>query len=231
MENFIFKKVDSPQLLEQAFKLRFQVYCNECHFINPQDYPQNYESDEFDKDSIHFVALDSSNSVIGTVRLILPKVTKFPIEQHCPTLKIDADTFDRTKTAEVSRLVISKLLRRRAGDGLYYEQQVDDFSGDSQSGVFFRRVRPMAFGLYRIMYHESKRLGIRYWFALMEKKLWLLLKLHGFIFKPIGEEVDFYGMVRPYLADLTEIENNVRTKFPKFFEYFMEGLELELQPK
>jgi len=232
LETFTFKKVDSPELLQESFKLRFQVYCKECNFIKEEEYPQHFENDGFDEDSLHFVALDSIDTVVGAVRLILPRVTKFPIEDHCPHLEIDKNNFDRSKAAEVSRLVISKLLRRRSGDGLYYEQKIADKpSRDDQEGIFFRRIRPMAFGLYREMYHESKRRDIRYWFALMEKKLWLLLKLHGFIFKPIGEEVDFYGLVRPYLADLVEMENLVHGKFPKFFEYFMEGLELEFQPK
>jgi N-acyl amino acid synthase of PEP-CTERM/exosortase system len=94
-----------------------------------------------------------------------------------------------------------------------------------------RRVRPMAFGLYRAMYHETKRQKLRYWFALMERTLWMLLKIHGFAFRPIGPEVDFYGMVTPYMADICELEQSVYAKFPQFFEYFMENLEPELQPK
>lgn len=89
----------------------------------------------------------------------------------------------------------------------------------------------MAFGLYRAMYQESKRLGVNHWFALMEKSLWLLLKIHGFVFRPIGPEVEFYGMVLPYIADIAELEKSVYTKFPQFYAYFMEGLEPELQPK
>ena len=89
----------------------------------------------------------------------------------------------------------------------------------------------MAFGLYRAIYQESKRKGILYWFALMEKSLWKLLNIHGLTFRPIGPEVDFLGMVTPYLADIRELEKGVHSKFPQFLEYFTTGLEPELQPK
>jgi N-acyl amino acid synthase of PEP-CTERM/exosortase system len=89
----------------------------------------------------------------------------------------------------------------------------------------------MAFGLYRAMYQESKRTGIVYWFALMERGLWKLLSIHGLAFCPIGPEVDFFGLVSPYLAEIRELEKNVYSKFPQFLEYFLAGLEPELQPK
>ena len=89
----------------------------------------------------------------------------------------------------------------------------------------------MAFGLYRAMYHESKRAGIRYWLALMEKGLWKLLHIHGFLFHPIGPEVDFLGRVRPYIGDLQGFETGVFAKFPQFYEYFMVGLETDLHPR
>ena len=88
----------------------------------------------------------------------------------------------------------------------------------------------MAFGLYKELYQECKRTEIRYWFALMEKSLWMLLKIHGFVFQPIGGEVDFYGRVRPYVAAIGDLERNVHAKFPQFLEYFTRDLEPELRP-
>ena len=88
----------------------------------------------------------------------------------------------------------------------------------------------MAFGLYRAMYQESKRTGILYWLALMEKSLWKLLSIHGLVFRPIGPEVDFLGPVRPYLAEIRQLEGGIASRFPQFLEYFVTGLEPELRP-
>jgi N-acyl amino acid synthase of PEP-CTERM/exosortase system len=228
---FVFRALTSPEEMAEAFRLRYQVYCNECNFIKPGDYPSGSESDDLDVFSAHFGAYDAANRLVGSVRLILPSAARFPIEEHCPILEVDPSVVPRSQCAEVSRLTISKLYRRRSNDGLYYEPQSADKMVEDKGLYFMRRVRPMAFGLYRAMYQESKRRGIRYWYALMEKSLWMLLKIHGFVFKPVGPEVDFYGMVTPYLADLAELEKNVHDKFPQFYAFFTENMEPELVPK
>ena len=230
-ESFSFRKITSRDQLQEAYRLRFQVYSRECSFLKESEYPQGYETDEFDPFSAHFGAFDQQDRMVGTVRLILPCSSRFPIEEHCPTLEFDRSLTPRGNCAEVSRLIISKLYRRRANDGLYYEAQVEDERVEGKGGFFTRRVRPMAFGLYRAMYQESKRTGILHWFALMEKSLWKLLNIHGLAFRPIGPEIDFWGMVTPYLADIRDLERGVYSKFPQFLDYFMMGLEPELLPK
>ena len=228
---FTFSKIGSPEVLEEAFRLRYHVYCNERRFINPQDCPDGCEMDENDFHSVHFGAFVGRDQMIGVVRLILPTCGRFPLEDRCPGLVFGENLPPRHECAEISRLTISKLYRRRANDGLYYEPQVEDRTVEDKGVYFLRRVRPMAFGLYREMYRASKRIGVRYWFALMEKTLWMLLKIHGFVFKPIGPEVDFYGLVMPYVADIQQLERDVRQKFPKFYEFFIKDLEPELLPK
>ena len=230
-EKFIFAKITMPGQIQEAYRLRFQVYAKECNFIQEADYPQGFESDEYDRFSVHFAGFDSQGRMVGAVRLVLPSSPQFPIEDHCHRLDFDRDLIARQNCAEVSRLTISKLYRRRAKDGLYYEPQVEDKRVEVGGTSFLRRVRPMAFGLYRAMYQESKRLGIRYWFALMENSLWRLLQAHGFAFHPIGPEVHFMGRVKPYIGDLRDLEKSVFSRFPRFYEYFMEGLAPELKPR
>ncbi len=228
MENFSFLKVDlsESELMEKIYRLRFEVYCRECGFINEEDYPNGLEMDEYDKQAVHFAAFNTDEEIVGTLRLILPGKMNFPIEKHCPQIKIDKNLIPGSITfAEISRLVISKKLRRRKNDFLYYEPQIEDqkVSSDDKND-YLRRNKPMAFGLYREMYQESKRQGITHWYSLMETGLWLLLKTHGFHFECIGEEVDVYGPVKPYRGWVSQIEKEVSQKFPKFFEYFSHEL-------
>lgn len=230
-DRFLFKRLETPKERMESFRLRYQVYCKECHFISEEDYPLGYECDGFDEHSLHFGAYDLAGNLVGGSRLILPECRKFPIEEHCPSLDIDLEKYPRQFCAEISRLTISKLYRRRADDGLYYGPRICDETVESGSEHFKRRLKPMAFGLYRAMYHESKRRNIRYWLALMEKTLWLLLKIHGFEFKPAGPQVEFYGIVWPFFADISEIEKNVYEKFPQFFQFFMQGLEPGFRPR
>ena len=231
-EPFIFKKVrlEDKELMEEVFRLRYQVYALECNFIKPEDYPDRKESDHLDSQSVHFVAINKDNDVIGTLRMILLGEHPLPIQEHCPYLEAGKGLQSGTY-AEISRLVISKNLRRRKNDELYYEPQVEDVNGrDAQNREFMRRAKPMAFGIYRELYQESKRRGITQWYSLMEKSLWLLLRLHGFKFEAIGDELDIYGPVRPYIGKIPIIEQEVYYRFQKFYSYFMENLEKEHQP-
>ncbi|MFH1753801.1 MAG: PEP-CTERM/exosortase system-associated acyltransferase [Candidatus Omnitrophota bacterium] len=228
---FIFREIPFglSEEMDEIYALRYQVYCNECAFINPDDYPEKLESDEYDRYSMHFIAEDTRGP-IGTSRLILKNPHGFPLEDRCKEgLSLDLTHIDHKKVAEVSRLVISKLYRRRKNDGLYYSPDYSDMTPEDKQAAI-KRIRPMAFGIYREMYQASKRRGITHWYAIMEKSLSLLLKMHHFVFTPIGPEIDFYGPVRPYLCIIEETERAVFGQVPKLREYFLDGLEQKYHP-
>src|ERR1035438_959014 len=63
----------TPELLDQIYALRFQVYCMEHRFEDPSNYPSCREWDRYDVNSQHIALLyRASNEVVGTGRLILP---------------------------------------------------------------------------------------------------------------------------------------------------------------
>ena len=55
MENFEFKKIElnDQKMMEQIYRLRFEVYCKECGFIKEEDYPEGIEQDSYDAQSLH----------------------------------------------------------------------------------------------------------------------------------------------------------------------------------
>ena len=165
---------------------------------------------------------------MGTLRMIMPGKLPLPVQTFFPYVFQSIDTVQKDY-AEISRLVISKNIRRRKGDQLYYEPQVDDQSVVVGDNVFFRRAKPMAFGIYRELYRESKRRGVTRWYSIMEKSLYLLLRIHGFKFECIGPEIDYYGPVSPYVGRLDAIEQEVREKFEKFYQFFTENYKAEQQ--
>lgn len=216
---FTFKRVDSEELLKEIYQLRYEVYCQECHFLEASDYPRRLEIDEYDPFSVHFAAINHGNEVIGTVRLVLPNTLGFPMEKRCK-LDIDPSELPRKKIAEISRLAVSKKYRRRVDDELYGTESylsVDPWE---------RRKYPIVvLGLYRAMYQESKKLGLVLWYAAMEKKLWRALRLYGIHFTKVGEEIDYYGPVAPYLGFIKELERKISSHKPELFHYFTEGLD------
>lgn len=194
----VFKKIDSPELLQEVYRLRFQVYAKECRFISPDDYPAGMETDAFDKHSVHFGAFDDEGRIVGAVRLILPSSGKFLIEAQCGALPFGAGLPPRGKHAEISRLTISKAFRRSL---------TPRNISDEKSSFYIRKVSPLALGLFQLIYEECRERGIYYCLALMEKPLALLMKLNGFVFKPIGPSVDFYGPVTPYLLFVRQLSD------------------------
>ena len=84
--------------------------------------------------------------------------------------------------------------------------------------------------LYKGLYLESKRLGVTHWLAAMEEPLVRLLRRFGFVFNPVGPEVDYYGHVRPYIANISEIEKQVCREHPFLFKFFIDNLEPHLKP-
>jgi N-acyl amino acid synthase of PEP-CTERM/exosortase system len=228
--NFRFSRLPlgtkSP-LSTQVFALRYEVYCLECGFLDPNDYKNGLESDDYDDNSAHFTAHNLANEVVGSLRLVhAPASRGFPFEEHCRILFEPGKLPPRDQCGEVSRLVVRKTYRRRVGDtlaGVPREFLQADAAGvPARSAPGERRSnRPeLLMGLYREMYRYSLECGIRYWYAAMERSLARALDRFQFAFLPIGEEVDYYGPVAPYLADLRELEKKLNRSDPRLLTWF-----------
>jgi N-acyl amino acid synthase of PEP-CTERM/exosortase system len=215
MESFVLKEI---------YKLRYEVYCLECEYLEARNFDEGLETDEYDGCSVHFAAYTLDQSIIGTVRLVQPHDGQpYPFETHCSPF----DHFvypERENAAEVSRLVVRKTHRRRRGDSL------EGISRDFMEKGSAKTIRPpkstvrrdkrgnsplLLLGMYREMYRHSRQAGIRYWYAAMERSLARSLTKMGFKFVPIGPQVDYYGPVTPHMADLNDL-NECLQKENKF---------------
>lgn len=65
----ICRLAESPKDKDDIYKLRFDGYCVELGWLNPQNYPDKKETDEWDNNSYNFLALENGE-IIGTMRLI-----------------------------------------------------------------------------------------------------------------------------------------------------------------
>ncbi len=213
---FTFRRVETESELEEVFRLRFQVYCNESGFESPEDHPDGLERDEYDAHSTHFIAINPAGKIVGSVRLIRYSELGFPIEKYCNP-SIDTSRLPKDKVVEISRLAISKAYRRRDLDGLY-----GTYGGDGKgSGLKRRDDRPnMILGLFKALYRESKWLGIVNWYVAMEKSLYLLLRRYGFDFYAAGVEVEYHGRRKPYISRIGNLESTIAKERPEVFRFF-----------
>jgi N-acyl amino acid synthase of PEP-CTERM/exosortase system len=203
---------------QRALELRYQVYCLECNFLSPDDYPEGLETDEHDKDAAHFYAFDAHEELAGYVRLIRPDAQQlFPIQKHCQVSAGGEALPIPAQAAEISRLMVRNDYRRRRGDrlsGVTAEQNKAAFAGERR-----HEAPQILLSLYRQMYAYSRESGIRYWYAAMERPLARSLQRLNFGFRSLGPETDYYGPVAPYLADLRELEAQVGERRPELLKW------------
>jgi N-acyl amino acid synthase of PEP-CTERM/exosortase system len=210
----VLRNVVESHVLRDIRKLRYDVYCLECAYLEAGEYDDGLEVDEYDGASIHFAAYTlDKRDIVGTVRLVQPGDDQvYPFQAHCPTF--DHFVFPpREHCAEISRLVVRKTHRRRRGDsmeGISAEFQekgkLSEIRAKPMIGKEKRGNSPLLIlGLYREMYRYSRANGIRYWYAAMERSLARSLEKMGFKFVPIGPQTDYYGPVTPFMADLNEL--------------------------
>lgn len=203
----------------QALTLRFQVYCLECNYLSPDDYPDGMESDEHDDDAAHFYAYDEYDDLVGYVRLVKADARdRFPLHDHCD-LFCDQALPPPGTAVEISRLMVRSDFRRRKVDGLAgvtAQQNTAALAGER------RQESPQVLlALYRQMYAYSREKGIRHWYAAMERPLARSLQRYNFGFRAVGPSTDYYGMVTPYVADLRELEQQVGERRPELMDWML----------
>lgn len=235
--NFKFGQVETEELKKAIYRLRYEIYVEEFGFENPKDHPDGCETDAYEPMSIHFAALNETEDVIGTLRLVLHSEKGFPIEHAADLTFLDAKPKPH-HTAEISRLAVSRMYRRRQEDGLF---GVESYLKKSQGGILpnngtppdmRQRQRPViVLGLYQAMYHETKRRGITHLYLITEEKLFFALKKFGFHFEQIGEPVEYHGLRIPYLGVVEQMEKKLKNERPELLKVLLSGLEEEHHPK
>lgn len=222
--NIVAKYVEPEdnELLLEALRLRYTVYCEEKHFIDEQVIAnaQHIEIDEYDKDlSWHFVVLNTratgEEHVIGTVRLVRYSEEKgFPTGKFHPALYGKLAQHDKNVIAEISRLCINPCFRKRRDDDLY---GVATYNNSDQ-----RRKYPIVLlSLLREMYWFSKKVGIKFWLTSMEDSLYRYLKCISLEFQPLDEDyIEYYGKVKSFLMGIEDAEKRLEEKRDDLYLYF-----------
>jgi N-acyl amino acid synthase of PEP-CTERM/exosortase system len=230
--NSRFKEVDSDDLRRQIFRLRYEVYSLEFGFENPYDFPNKLETDEYDDHSVHFVSINEYDEVIGTVRMILDSEKGFPVEHASEITGFKAKPAPKHIT-EVSRLAVSKTMRRRPEDGIHgvesYIPQpqggVSDVPNKNNPGVEKRQKPVIIMGLYKTVYLKCKELGISHMYIITEDKLFHALYKFGFVFTQVGPSVEYHGKRTPYATSWHAIEKHMHEHHPDLLNFLTFGLD------
>lgn len=203
-------QADTPEQIEQVYRLRYQVYCVENPFEDPAENPEGLETDGYDTQAAHsLIRHRPSGEVAGAVRLILPDPealsTSFPIQEVCRhPLVTDSKRIPLHSSAEVSRFAISKQFRRRLGDTLYGETKPEGVTPLPVRNER-RRMPHITLGLLRACLQMSAERDVTHLFAVMEPSLIRLIRRFGLHFEPLGPTVNYHGVRQPCFAEIEDL--------------------------
>ena len=211
---------DTPELIRQAQRIRYQVYCVENSLEKAQDNLEGIETDEFDSHAVHSLLLARATAgALGTVRLIMP-LANAPEHSFAVQRLLDASSLKILLSlplhsmAEVSRFSISRYLR---GLMPYSSASPESYHVDCNAGPLIR------LGLIQGLVRMSMEHGINYWCALMEPSLLRMLAAMAIRFQPIGPMVEFHGLRQPCYIDVDAMLVALMRERPSFWEIVTDG--------
>ncbi len=221
-EYFEMVAATSDALKHEAYKLRYQVYCLEMGFEDPNDYPDGLEQDEFDRYSVHYLIRHRKlNIYIATTRLILPcpdNIEKrYPLELHTTIDNFDAlKQVSRPQLAEASRFCVSKKFRRRKAE--INTQSDVEIEPEPLFSCEERRVFPhLTLVLFACLIKMSQENNILDWYAVMDPALMRFFSTIGIDFISIGPVVDYHGMRRPCTINVQTLLASVAKKDKRYW--------------
>ena len=212
---------DTPEHVQLAQKVRYQVYCIENPLEKRTDSPDGVETDEFDSHAAHTILFDRDTGCpLGTVRLILP-LPHAPERSFAVQRLLDPESLKVLyslplhTTAEISRFSISRQSRRQIVDGGTAQARPDVVV--ATSGPLMR------LGLMQGIMRMSMEHGITDWCALMEPTLLRMLAAMAIRFRPIGPLVEFRGRRQPCCLNVSDMLKATAWERPRFWELITDG--------
>jgi len=208
---------DTPELLEQAFRLRYTVLCIEerAPGFEAAGYLDGLETDEYDRHAHHLLLKHRpTDTFIGGARLVFPDPSNpgkpFPVEQHTqidPAL-IDISKLPRQHTVEISRFIlVGKYSRRREERRRAESRAAGEKRDPGNRRRFPHPMLAISVGIIRMCIRQ----GITHWFSIMEPSLNRLLGFYELQLNPIGPLVDCHGPRRPYYAEISKVLERLHT--------------------
>jgi N-acyl amino acid synthase of PEP-CTERM/exosortase system len=217
---FTVLRATTPELLDAAYVLRYQVYCVEHQYEDPAKQVNGREVDEYDAHSVHAVLRYNPTGVIGgCVRLILPQadggLSTLPVRELLSEEgRARLDRSDPARTAEISRYAVAKVFRRRAGDAAYPDMELADLPLNE-----VRRMMPhLSVGLMRGIASLAAAEGVKTVCAAMAPGLLRLFERLGLEFELLGPPIDYHGVRQACMADCDALLAGMAARHSKYHD-------------
>jgi N-acyl amino acid synthase of PEP-CTERM/exosortase system len=222
----------APDLLEQVYRIRFDVYCREFQYEREESCPGGLEQDEYDPCSLHCLIVHRrSNASAGCIRLILPPAAEpeflLPMERFCGHSLTDPlrhpSRWPRADVAEVSRLAVHTRFRRRPGES---ESPTGVVAYDADFSLDERRTFPLL-GLALFCAGTAMMVLTRrqHAFVMAEPRLARRLLGVGFPFIQVGEPMEYHGSRAAYYVPLQRVLETLPGAAKTLYDFVLGSLQ------
>jgi N-acyl amino acid synthase of PEP-CTERM/exosortase system len=198
----------SDALVEQVYRVRHRVYCEELGFAAIR--PDAQERDDFDNHSVHLLLRKAGEGApIGCARLVRPDPTNpsapLPFERFCAASLnrsiVDPALLPRSTVAEVSRLAVMREFRRRKGEARQPAPLSEGDFGTEENRRFPYLLASLYLGIVAI----ASSHGIESLFMLTEPRLATHFAKLGVTVRQIGSPIEHRGLHIPSMMSVSEI--------------------------
>jgi len=212
----------SDALVEQVYRVRHRVYCEELGFEAIR--PNAQERDDYDDHSVHLLLREAGEGLpVGCARLVRPKLTNpsapLPFEEFCAASLdrsiVDPARLPRSTIAEVSRLAVLSEFRRRQGEAAQPAPLSEGDFGTYQ----YPRFPYILVSLYLGLVAVASIHGIESLFMLTEPRLAAHFAKLGVTVRHIGSPIEHRGLRIPSMMNVSEIVSGLNEYCrPLYFE-------------
>lgn len=232
-------RADSNALKDIAFRLRYEIYCDNNNISNtgsPADC-SSMEKDSYDDHALHYLLYHkATDKAVGTVRIVLPRNDKplhsFPMQFICdhPLLHMEDKV---PQFCEISRLCMTRDFRKRPGDGavmpFYFDQDQRLQLNDGPS-VHIRRTIPFApLGLLCAAFEGALGHGITDCICTFDPEQLYALQRIGLSYRVLGSRLDMNGPQQPIIFNIKHALDNMILQNPPCWEIVSDRGRLHLK--
>lgn len=171
MQEFKVLIAKDQALKEAIYKQRYEVFCREYGYLNPDNYPDGLETDPFDAYCEHIAAFDRTGNMVGSIRMLHHSPIGYPT-QISYDIGDYLTPYDPSTISELSRIIIAPGYRG------------------------FASARMILLSAYQPIFRRSRELGIKVWVGNFERRFIRLLGLLGLQFTVIGKGVHHHNKLR-----------------------------------
>jgi N-acyl amino acid synthase of PEP-CTERM/exosortase system len=224
----------TPELLEQVWRVRYDVYCREFHFEREEDYLGGLERDDYDQYSLHCLLTHKVTSTpAGCVRLIkVPRKNpdlRLPLERFCGHSlchkSLRPDQFPSTTVGEISRLAVHTMFRRRRGESAsplgsnLAALSTELIEAESRT---FPLISIALIAASTSLMVLAQRLNI---FIMAANWLVILLRRLGLDFVQVGDTIDYHGSRAAYFITADRVLQGMKGELREIYGYIHTNLE------